>query len=182
MLEDRVLGCIFTRCKHPDCFPILHVREVYFEALFLMILVSMLCIGCYIKQMKSIQFFNPSSIIYVGAQVNFSAIANIYWLKPTFKYQSNGFRVHFKSILVYNWKTKSGFWSKCPHYIMGYKTNLGSIFFLLSMVLDLAYIDYSSLCQIWNVYMQYLRWCDFLNKYLFLVIQQAEVLLNFWWV
>ena len=34
-------GCTFTRCKYPGCFPILHVRKVYFEALFLMFLVSM---------------------------------------------------------------------------------------------------------------------------------------------
>ena len=182
MLQDRVSGCTFARCKHPDCFPVLHVRKVYFEALFLMFLVSMLRISCYVKQIKSIQFFNPSSVIYMGAQVNSSVIANIHWWIQTLKYQSFGFQVHFKSISVYNLKTKSGFWSKCPHHIMGYITNLGSIFFLFSLVLDLAYIDHS-LCQIWSVYMQYLWWCDFSNKCLFLVIQQAEVLINFfWWV
>ena len=45
----------------------------------------------------------------MGAQVNSSAIANIYWLIQTFKYQRFGFQVHFKSILVYNLKTKIGF-------------------------------------------------------------------------
>ena len=65
---------------------------------------------------------------------------------------------------------------------MGYIINKGSMFFLFSLVLNLAYIDYS-LCQILSVYMQYLRCCDHSNKCLFLVIQQAEVLLNFfWWV
>ena len=109
---------------------------------------------------------------YMGAQVNSSAIANIHWLMQTFKYQSFGFKVHCKSILVYNLKTKSGLWSKCLHYIKGF------IFFLFSFVLNLVCIGYS-LCQIWSVYMQYLRWCDHSNKCLLLVIQQAEVLLNF---
>ena len=40
-----------------------------------------------------------------------------------------GFQLHFKSILVYNLKTKSDFWSNCPHYIMGYIMNWGSRFF-----------------------------------------------------
>ena len=144
----------------------------------MMFLVSMLRTVCYIKQMKSIKIFNPSSVI----QVNSDSIANICWLIQTFKYQCCGFEVHFKSILVYNLKTKRDFWPTCPHYIMGYIINLGSLFFLFSLVLNLAYIDYS-LCQIWSVYMQYLRCFDHCNKCLFLVIQQAEVLLNFfWWV
>ena len=166
----------------PDCFPILYVRKIYFEGLFLMFLVSMLRTGCYVKQIKSIQFFNPSSVIHMRAQVNFSTIANISWLIQTFKHQCCGIQVHFKSILVYNLKTKGDFWSKCSHYIMCYIVNLGSMFFLLSLVLNLAYINYS-LCHMWSVYMQYLRCCDHSNKCLFLVIQQAEMLLNFfWWV
>ena len=144
----------------------------------MMFLVSMLRTGCYVKQMKSIKFFNPSSVIQMRAQVNSNTIANICWLMQTFKYQCCGFQVHFKSILVYNLKTKRDFWSTCPHYIMGYIIHLGSLSFLISLVLNLAYIDYS-LCQIWSVYMQYLRCCDHSNKCLFLVIQQAEVLLNF---
>ena len=57
-----------------------------------------------------------------------------------------------------------------------------STVFIFSLVLNLAYIDYS-LCQIWRLYIQYLRCCDHSNKCLFLVIQQTEVLLNFfWWV
>ena len=61
---------------------------------------------------------------------------------------------------------------------MGYIINLGPTFFLLSLVLNLAYIDHS-LCQIWSVYMQYLGRCDYYNNCLLSVIQQAEVLLNF---
>ena len=107
------------------------------------------------------------------AQVNSNTIANICWLIQTFKFQCCGFQVHFKSNLVYNLKTKSDFWSKCPHYIMGYIISLGSMFFLFPLVFNLAYIDYS-LCQIWSVCMQYLRCSDHSNKCLFLVIQQAE--------
>ena len=56
------------------------------------------------------------------------------------------------------------------------------MFFLFSLVLNLAYIDYT-LCQIWSAYMQYLRRCDHTDKCSFLVIQQAEVLLNlFLWI
>ena len=146
----------------------------------MMFLVFMLRTGCYVKHMISIQFFNPSSVIQMRAQMNSNTIANtcICWLIQTFKYQCCGFQVHFKSILVHNLKTKRDFWSTCTHYIMGYIINLGSLFFLLSLVLNLAYID-CLLCQIWSVYMQYLRYCDHSNKCLFLVIQQAEVLLNF---
>ena len=81
----------------------------------------------------------------------------------------------FKSIVVYNLLTKSDFCSECLHYIMGYITNWGFMFFLFSLVLNLVYIGYS-LCQ--SVYMQYLRCCDHSNKCFFLVIQQAQVLLN----
>ena len=130
--------------------------------------------GCYVKQIKSIQFFNPSSVTYMRPQVNSSTIANICWLIQTFQCQCCMFQVHFTWILVYNLKTKSDFWSKCPHYMMGYIMNLGSMHFLLSLVLNLAYIDYS-----FCVYMQYLRCCDHSSNCLFLVIQQAGVLLNF---
>ena len=86
-----------------------------------------------------------------------------------------GFKCIFISILVYNLKTKSDLLSKCPHHIMGYIINLGSMIFLFSLVLNLSYIDYF-LCQIWSKYMQYLQCCDHYNKCLFLVTQQAEVL------
>ena len=140
----------------------------------------MLFSGCCVKQMRSIQFFNPSSVINIRAQVNSSAIANISWLKPTFKYQCCGFQVHFKSIVMYNMKTKSDFWSKYPHYIMDAIINLGSTFFLFSLVLNFAYIYYT-LCQI---EMNTCSICDdvtiSINKYFSLF---AEVLLNlFWWV
>ena len=47
VLQDRVSGCILTRCMHPDCFPISHFRKGYFEGLYLMFFVSMLRTGCY---------------------------------------------------------------------------------------------------------------------------------------
>ena len=111
--------------------------------------------------MKSIRFFN--TVIYMRAQVNSSTIANICWLTQTFKYQFCGFQVHFESNMVYNLKNKSDFLSKRPHYIMDYIINLGSMFFLVSLVWNLAYIGYS-LCQIWSVYMQYLQYCDYSKK------------------
>ena len=67
-------------------------------------------------------------------------------------------------------------------HIVAHMINLNSMFFLFSLVWIFAYID-DTLCQIWCIYMQYFWRCDHSNKCLFLVIQQAEVLLNFfWWV
>ena len=63
--------------------------------------------------------------------------------------------------------------------MIGYIVNLDPIFFIFSLVLNSTYIE-SSFSQIWSVYLQYLPRCDHFKKYLFLVIQLAEVLLNFW--
>ena len=134
MLHDRVLDCTFARCKHPDRFSIIHVRKVYFEALFLMFSLHVAhWLLCQTDEINTI--FQPSiGYIYMGALVNSSTIANIYWLIQIFKYQSFGFQVHFKWIFIYNLKTKSFFFlSKCPNYIMGCITDLGSIFFLFSL-------------------------------------------------
>ena len=142
----------------------------------------MLRCSCYVKEMKSIQFFNPSSVIYMRAQVNSSTSANICWLIQAFKYQYCGFQVHFKWSLVYNLKTKSDFLSKCPHYIMGYIINCGSMLFLLSLVFTFAYIDYS-LCQIWSVYMQnLLRLWPFQNMLVPGFPRGWSVAKHFWWV
>ena len=84
------------------------------------------------QQMKSMLFFNPSSVIYMKAQVNSTTLANIYGLIQTLKYQYWGFQVYFKSILVYDLKTKGVFWSNCSHYIVGYIINWVSIFFIFS--------------------------------------------------
>ena len=137
------------------------------------------CCGVHVMSNKWNEYnFQPFTVIYMRAHVNSSDIAIICWLIHTFRYQCRGFQVHLKSILVYNMKTKSDFWLKSPRNILGYIMNLGSIFFLFALVLNLAYIDYS-LCQIWSVYMPYLRYYDRSNKCLFLVIQEAEVLPNF---
>ena len=125
---------------------------------------------CYAKQMKSIQFFNPSLVRYMGAQAN-SCLLLIFvdWYKP-----SNSNVSGSKCILNWFgciiWRPKAN----CDEN----SRKLGSIIFLFALVSSLEYIEYW-LCQIWSVYMQYLRGYDHSNKCLFLVIQQAEVLLNF---
>ena len=115
------------------------------------------------------------------AQVNSSTNVDIWWLIQTFKYQClwvpSAFWIDFG---VWFEDQKRFFLSKCPHYIKGYILNLGSMFFIFSLVLDLAYIDYT-LRQIWSVYLQNLQCCEHSNKCLLLVIQQVEVLLNFFW-
>ena len=90
-------------------FPYYMSVKIYIEGLFLMFLVSMLHTGCYVKQMKSMELFNPSLVIFMRAWVNSSTIVNICWLINTFSYQCVGFQVHLKSILVYNLKSKSDF-------------------------------------------------------------------------
>ena len=41
------------------------------------VFLSVLRTGCYDKQTKSKEFFNPELVTYTGAQVNSTAIANI---------------------------------------------------------------------------------------------------------
>ena len=130
-----------------------YVRKIYLEGLF-----RMFC-GVHVTHWLSCQTDEINTVfqsfigyIYMRAQVNSSTIANICWLIQTLKYQFCGFQVHFESNMVYDLKIKSVFWSKYPHYTMDYMINLGSMFFLVSLVWNLAYIDYS-LCQIWSVYM-----------------------------
>ena len=178
MLQDRVSDCTFTRCKHQTVF--LYYMSVKYTLRGYLWYFWCLCYALVVmsNRWNQYNFSTPSSVIQMRAQVNSNTIVNICWLIQTFKYQCCGFHVHFKSILVYNLKTKRDFWSTCTHYMMGYIINLGSLFLLFSLVLNLTYIDYS-LCQIWSVYMQYLRCCEHSNKCLFFVIQQTEVLLNF---
>ena len=95
VLQGRVSGCTFTKCKHPDCFPILHVRKVYFEGLFLMFLCVHVTHWLLYQPMKSILSFNPSSVIYMRAQVSSTTPANTYGLIQTFKYQYWGFQMYF---------------------------------------------------------------------------------------
>ena len=47
VLYGCVSGCNFTRCKHPGCFPILHVRKIYVGVLFLMSISRL----CYAREM-----------------------------------------------------------------------------------------------------------------------------------
>ena len=91
----------------------------------------MLRTGYYVKQMKSIRFFNPSSVLYMRAQVNSSNIANICWLIHTFKYQfcGFGFQVHFESNMVYNLKTKSDFFIKISTLYNGLHNKFGLFVF-----------------------------------------------------
>ena len=86
----------------------------------------MLRTGYYGKHTESIQFFNPALVIYMRAHVNSSAIA------------------------------ENDFSQNLSHDIIGCIINLSPMFFILSLVLNLSYIEYT-LCQMWSVYMQYLR-------------------------
>ena len=125
-------------------------------------------------------FLKLSSVIYMGHRwILVLLLISIDWYKHS-NTKVLGTKCIINRFWCIIWRPKRGFWSKCPHCIMGYITHLGSIFFLFALALNLAYIDYS-LCQIWSAYMLYLRCCDCSNKCLFLVFQQAEVLLNFFW-
>ena len=178
----------------------------------------MLRIGCYAKQTKSIQLFNPPPIVYNGALVKFNAVSNISRYIYTSLLQCFGFQGYFKPIGMYTLKTTKDFQShftlhvRLPnkfepyifhnfidfefsiyrifivtyfkrllppsqqllvvllHYILDYPINLSLICFIISLMLDLAYIEYL-LCQILS--------CHHPNNCLFLFILPAEVLLNF---
>ena len=77
--------------------------------LFLMFFVGHVTHWLLCQTDEIIHFFNPSSVIYMMAQVNSSTIANICWLMQTFKYQCCGFQVHFISILCLMWRPKAIF-------------------------------------------------------------------------
>ena len=100
VVQDRVSDCTFTRCKHKDCYLIIHVRKYTLRGYFRCFLCPYY--NVHVKQLRSIQFFNLSSVIYMRVQVNSSIIANICWLIQTFKYQCCGFQMHFKWIMLYN--------------------------------------------------------------------------------
>ena len=160
VLQGRVLCCTFTRCKHPDCLPMLHVRRIYFEGLFMISCVHVTHWLLY-QQMKSIRFFNPSSVIYMRAHVNSSTPANIHGLMQTFKFQYSRFQVYFNRFWCI-------FFIKMSTLNNGIHNELGLYIFHIFIGLNLAYIDYS-LCQTQRVYMQYLRCCGHSNECLFLV-------------
>ena len=97
--------------------------------------LSMLHIGCYVKQMKSIQFFNPPSVTYIWGHwwILVQLLISIDWYKysNTKVLGSKCILNGFSSII---WRPKVFFFlSKCPNYIMGCITDLGSIFFLFSL-------------------------------------------------
>ena len=162
---------------HPNCFPILHVRKVYFEALFHMFLVSMLRIGCYVKQMKWIKFINPSSVIHMGHKwILVRLLIFIDWYKHS-NTNVSGSRCILNRFWCIIWRPKLVL-IKMSTLQNELHNKFWLYIFLFSLVLNLACIGHS-LCQIWSVYVHYLWGCDFSNKCVFLVLQQAEVLLNF---
>ena len=176
--RGRVSDCTFTTCKHPDCFPILHVRKIYFD-----VISDVFRCPCYALIVMSNRWnqynFSTPHPLYVWGHSWILVLLLIFvdW----YKHSNANFA---GSMCILNrfwciiWRPKAIFLSKCVYYIMGYIINWGSIFFLFPLILNLAYIDHS-LCQIWSIYTQYFLCCDHSNKCLFLVIQQAEVLLNF---
>ena len=125
LLQERVLDCTFTRCKHLDCFPILHVRRIYFDGLFfLCFLVSILRTGFLCRY----NFSTPHQLYRRWHRwILVPLLIFVDWHKHS-NTKCCGFKVHFKLILVHNLKAKDDFWSKCPHYIMDYIINLGPMF------------------------------------------------------
>ena len=111
VFRDRVSDCTFTRCKHPGCFPILHVRKIYFGGHFW-------CFWC--------PYYALAVMSNRWNQCNFSTLYRLYiwghrWILVLLQifvhwckhWNTNvvGSKCILKSILVYNWKTKSDFWS-----------------------------------------------------------------------
>ena len=182
MLHDHVSDCTFTRCKHSDCFPLLCPKNILRG-----VISDVLWCSCYALVIISNRWnqyvFSILHRLYIWGHRWILALLLIFvdWYKHS-KTNFASSKCILNRIWCIIWRPKIDFWSKCPHYIMDYIKNLGSNLLLVSLVWNLAYIDYS-LCQIWSVYMPYLQCCDHSKKCVFLVVQQAEVLLNFfWWV
>ena len=142
--------------------------------------MSMLRTGCYVKHMKSIKFSTLHRLfIWRHRWILVLLLIFVNWYKHS---NTNivGSRCILNRFLVYNLKTKSDFFIKMSTLHNGLHNKFELYVFPMSLVLNLAYIDYS-LCLIWSIHMVYLQCCDHSNKCLFLVIQQ--VLVNFfWWV
>ena len=102
-----------------------NVRKNYLDGLFLMFCGVHVThwLLCQTDEINTV-FQSFIGYIYEGTgqvnSVNSSTIANICWLIQTFKYQFCGLQVHFESNMMYDLKTKSDLWSKCPDYIMDY--------------------------------------------------------------
>ena len=74
VFQDRVSGCTSLNARS-------YTGLLYYVSVicnlgdtFWSFFVSMLGIGCYTRQTKSIHHFRPPSVMYMGAQVNYSAI------------------------------------------------------------------------------------------------------------
>ena len=108
------------------------------------------------------------------------AITDIYRLLQTFKFQNSESQMHFKSNLVYNLKTKT-FLIKISTLHYGSHKKLGW-FFVFSLVFEFG-IHWLFIVPNFKRIGALFAMLWLSNKCLFLVIQQAEVLLNFfWWV
>ena len=91
-----------------------YMLSVYFWCFFVTILPT----GWYAKQTKSKQFVNPSSVLYMRAQVNSSTIANICWLIQAFKQQCFGTQALLNRFGCIIWKSKAMFDKEYSHYII----------------------------------------------------------------
>ena len=134
----------------------------------------MLRTGSYVKQILSIQFFNRLSI-WGHRLILVLLLIFADWYKHS-NTNVAGCKCILNRFWCVIWRPKA---IKMSTLYNGLHKKKWALFFsLFPLLLNLAYIDYT-LCQIWSVYMQYLRCWDHSNKCLFLVIQQAGVLLNF---
>ena len=142
--------------------------------------VSMIRTDCYVKHMKWNQHsFSALHRLYIWGHSWILVLLLIF--VDRYKH-SNTTVSDFKSILnrfgCIIWRQRRMFIKISTFHNRLHNTFVCCIFlFGLEVVFNLAYINYS-LCRIWSVNMQYLRCCDHSDESLFLIIQQAEVLLN----
>ena len=114
--------------------------------------------------------------MYMRAQVNSYAIANICWLVSTFCISVSGYKCILQRFGCMILRPKANF-DKIFTLHNRLRKKLIHIFSIIALHVNWAYIEYS-LSQIGKGSMQCLRCYDHSNKCSFLVIQSCEVLLN----
>ena len=143
VLRGRFSGCTFTRCKHPDSFPISHVRKVYFEGLFFVYALVVM------PNRRNQYKFSTQHQLYFWEHrwilVQLLISADWFWHSNSRVW---GSKYILNRLGCKIWRPKAVIDKKCSHYIIGYIRDLGPIFFTLSLVLNLY-----SICRIWSVYM-----------------------------
>ena len=140
----------FLKGRHPNFFPTLHVRKVYFEALFLMFWCPCYALVVMLDRWNQFKFLTLHRLYIWGHKwILMLLLTFIDWYK------------HSKAKVL---------GSKCIIMILikistshkGLHKQFGLYIFPIFIGFEFS-LYWLFICQIWSVYMQYLRCCDYSN-------------------